>query len=141
MGALRGPVQCGGGPVCGMFGGHFADGGVVVGLWVLVLCLGFPYREAYLLGFGGCRGLHHLGVYASQNLLGMLPGGWGLWDSGFLFPCSMGVSFLVGCLQAFFCTYSSASWLLGCFAGGALPLYCMGFFGSRWFREAFLSSF
>ena len=41
-------------PVCGVFGGHCADGGVVVGLWVSILCMGFLYREAYLLGSGVC---------------------------------------------------------------------------------------
>ena len=61
----------------GCLRGHFADGSVVVGLWVLVLCLGFSYGEAYLLGSGNCRDLHHMRVYPNQNLSGVLPEGWG----------------------------------------------------------------
>ena len=51
----------------------------------------------------------------------------------------MSMGFLVGgfvrgwCLQAFFCAYSPAQWLLERFAGGALPLYCMGFLGLHGF--------
>ena len=88
-------------PVSGVFGGIVVlVGCVVVGLWVLVLCLGFPYREAYLLGSGVsgvCRGCHRLGVDPNRNSLGMLPGGGGFQDSGFFsVPLPCGCGFLVG---------------------------------------------
>ena len=60
-----------------MFGDRCADGVMVVGLSVSVLCLGFPYREAHLLGSGMsgiCRSLHCLGVDPNRNSLGKLPG-------------------------------------------------------------------
>ena len=111
------PVAGYGGPwgSCEVFGVIVLMGDVVMGLWVSVLCLGFPYREAYLLGSGVCQRLHHLGVYANQNLLGTLPGDgvFGTLDF-FWFPLSCGCGFSCGglrvgwCLQAFFCAYSLA---------------------------------
>ena len=49
-------------------------------------------------GSGVSGGLHCLGVYSNQNLLGTLPGGWGflgLWIPFLWFPSSVGVGFLV----------------------------------------------
>ena len=66
----------------GCLGGHCADGGVVVGFWVSALCLGFPYKEAYLLGSKVFRP-SSLAVYPNQNLLGTLPGDGVSWNSGF----------------------------------------------------------
>ena len=71
----------------GVWGAVVLIGGVVAGLWVSALCLGFLYREAYLLGSGVsevCRSLNRLGVDPNRNSLGTLPGGWGslgLWIS------------------------------------------------------------
>ena len=88
-------MRCGGSPVCGVFGGYCADGAVVVGLWVSVLCLAFSYREAYRLGSRVYRGLPRLGVYPNQNLLETLPGGWGFLGP-WIFPLSCGCGFSCG---------------------------------------------
>ena len=110
-------MRCGGGVMfAGCLGVNVLMGAVVVGLWVSVLCLGFPYKEDYLLGSRVCRGLHRLWVYPNQNSL--RDAAWGMGDLGtldfFLVPLCVGVGFLVGgfvrgwCLQDFFCAYSSA---------------------------------
>ena len=51
------------------------------GCWSM---LGFPFREACLLGAGGSAiswGLYHLGGNPLSIWIGMLPGRWGFWIS------------------------------------------------------------
>ena len=62
-----------------------------------VLCLGFPYTEAYLVGSGGCRGFPHLGCTPTEIRWGCCLGD-GVFGTleFFWFLCHVGVDFLLG---------------------------------------------
>ena len=111
----------------------------MVGLWVSVLCLGFPCRDVYLLGSGVCRSLHRLGVYPNQNSLGTLPGGWGFGTLDFvLVPLPFGFSCggLRAGLVSVTCRHDG---FLGVLLMGLFHCIVWGFLGLHGFVRVYIS--